>query len=87
MDAQKQLGNAVPALLAEILGREIRKQLLGHRLRERPLALEPTRRKRIPAPEPTARVPSRYLQYVGNHSAHPGTGKGYAMVARAADKI
>jgi DNA (cytosine-5)-methyltransferase 1 len=86
-DAQKQLGNAVPALLTEILGREIRKQLLGHRMRERPLLLEVSRRKRIPSPEPTSRVPSRYLQYVGNHSAHPGTGKGYAMVAREADKI
>jgi len=86
-DAQKQLGNAVPALLTEILGRQIRKQLLGHRLKEKPLMLEVSRRRRVPPPEPTSAVPPRYLQYVGNHSPHPGTGKGYAVAARVADKI
>ena len=34
-DVQRQLGNAVPSLLAEILGREIRRQLLGHKIQAR----------------------------------------------------
>lgn len=81
-DAQRQLGNAVPSLLAEILGRAIRQQLLGHRLPLRPLKLAVARRSRMPAPEPVLPVPPQYHRYVGEHSAHPGTGKGYAMAAR-----
>jgi len=86
-DAQRQLGNAVPSLLAEIIGREIRKQLLGHRLRASPLKLAVARQKRIPMPEQPYPVPSRYRKYIGDHAAHPGTGKGYSIAARSAAKI
>ncbi len=36
-----------------------------------------------------APVPEKYLQLVGDHEAHPGTGKGYGALARAAsgDKV
>ena len=81
-DAQKQLGNAVPSLLAEILGTEIRRQLLGHRIPERPYKLAVPRKRRLPDPEPIAEVPREYLRYQGNHSAHPGTGKGYSAAER-----
>lgn len=81
-DAQRQLGNAVPSLLAEVLGTEIRKQLFGHRLGKRQLKLAIARRKRVPSPEPLGPVPSKYFKYVGEHSAHPGTGKGYSVAAR-----
>lgn len=86
MDAQKQLGNAVPALLAEIIGRAIRMQLLGHRLTARTPKLAVQRRPNMPPPEATRRVPSKYRKYIGEHSAHPGTGKGFAVMARQAAK-
>jgi DNA (cytosine-5)-methyltransferase 1 len=81
-DAQRQLGNAVPSLLAEVLGREIRKQLLGHRLQARPPRLAVPRRPRLPAAERLRPVPEKYFKYIGEHTAHPGTGKGFAMGAR-----
>lgn len=81
-DAQRQLGNAVPSLLAEVLGREIRKQLLGNRLPGRPLKLAIARRPRMPGPEHLQPVPEQYRKYIGEHSAHPGTGKGFAVAAR-----
>lgn len=84
-DAQRQLGNAVPALLAEVLARGIAGQLLnvagdGD---EPQLMLPPA----PPAPDPelVAEVPADYLSLRGEHDAHPGTGKGYR--ARARDKI
>lgn len=72
---QRQLGNAVPSLLAEVLGREIRTQLLGRRRPAGPPRLMPTRRKPEPAVEPRP-VPEKYLRLKGNDGAHPGTGKG-----------
>jgi DNA (cytosine-5)-methyltransferase 1 len=75
---QRQLGNAVPSLLAEVLGREIRSQLLGlGPLRSAPRLLLP-RRRPIPGPEPVLDVPARFLALEGRHEAHPGTGKGRA---------
>ncbi|MEN3238954.1 DNA cytosine methyltransferase [Methylobacterium ajmalii] len=83
-DAQRQLGNAVPSLLAEILARAIRQQLLGLPLAsdEPVLAVRPAP---IPAPKPEriAKVPRSYHALRGQHEAHPGTGKGYGAVARA----
>lgn len=79
---QRQIGNAVPSLLAEVLGREMRKQLLGRRLR-RALRLLPPRRQPVPASEPVKGVPTKYLRLKGEHAPHPGTGKGYRAVERA----
>lgn len=73
---QRQIGNAVPSLLAEVLAREISTQFLGREV-TCPLALLPPLRKRIPDPEPVAPVPECFLELVGEHEAHPGTGKGY----------
>jgi DNA (cytosine-5)-methyltransferase 1 len=73
---QKQVGNAVPSLLAEILGREIRRQLFGHRVRKAAKLLPP-QREGLPPPQRTGPVPSKYRALVGEHEAHPGPGKGY----------
>lgn len=85
MAVQRQVGNAVPSLLAEVLGREIRAQLLGlPRLKGR-LVLEPP--YRTPVPRARARltqVPQQYLSLVGDHEPHPGTGKGKGALERAA---
>lgn len=81
-DVQKQIGNAVPSLLGEVLTREIRRQLLGHRLPTALPTLLPPCRARMPAPEPVARVPAKYRHLVGEHEAHPGTGLGYGARRR-----
>ncbi len=83
-DAQRMLGNAVPSLLAEVIAREIRRQLLGKPIREKKLALLPPSRGPIPPPEPVARVPVAYRSLVGNHAAHPGEGRGNRARARLA---
>jgi DNA (cytosine-5)-methyltransferase 1 len=79
---QKQVGNAVASLLAEVLGREIRVQLLGQRVSRAPLKLLPPSRGQPPAPEPVEPVPAAYRKLVGSHEAHPGTGKGNRAKAR-----
>lgn len=79
---QRQVGNAVPALLAEVLGRAIRVQLLGQRPLKGPPKLLSPRRSPCPPPEPVAKVPKAFLRLLGEHDAHPGTGKGYGAVAR-----
>src|SRR5690606_5652213 len=83
-DAQRQLGNAVPSLLAEVLARSIGDQLLGQRItraeplfRLHPAAVPP------PPPSPPAQVPKRFLELRGDHEAHPGTGKGFRALARS----
>ncbi|HYU33243.1 MAG TPA: DNA cytosine methyltransferase [Thermoanaerobaculia bacterium] len=79
--AQRQIGNAVPSALAEVIGRAMRRQLLGHRIKLES-TLIPRRRQPIPAPEPVRPVPGKYRHLVGNHEAHPGTGKGFAASRR-----
>ena len=79
--AQRLLGNAVPAAMAELLGLQIRRQLLGHRVRSSP-RLIPEPRTPVPDPEPVRPVPRKYLHLVGTHADHPGTGQGPAAVAR-----
>lgn len=80
--AQRQLGNAVPSLLSEVLGREIRKQLLGCPAADGELKLLPARRVPVPAPEQTKPVARKYRQYVGDHEPHPGNGKGRRAAQR-----
>jgi DNA (cytosine-5)-methyltransferase 1 len=83
-EAQRQIGNAVPSALAEILALEIRRQLLDQRVTSKNSTLLPPKRSRIPKPEPTQPVPKKYRQLAGAHEPHPGTGMGYAAQRRAA---
>jgi DNA (cytosine-5)-methyltransferase 1 len=71
---QRQLGNAVPSLLAEVLAREIRKQLLGCPVEGEPLLAVRLNRP-IPPPSPVERVPPEFLNLQGDHPDHPGEGK------------
>ena len=57
---QRQLGNAVPSLLAEVLGREIRKQLFGQRISVTNLKLLPPDRNPAPSAEPVFKVKQKY---------------------------
>lgn len=84
-DAQRQLGNAVPSLLAEILARSIGIQLLGKPSFPKTPKLSLTYAD-VPPPlpaEPT-KVPEHFLELRGEHKAHPGTGKGTGALARLA---
>lgn len=81
--AQRQVGNAVPSLMAEVLGRAIREQLLALPRLRQGLRLLPPDRSPAPPPELVAPVPVKYMSRVGRHAPHPGTGKGYAASQRA----
>jgi DNA (cytosine-5)-methyltransferase 1 len=82
-EAQRQLGNAVPSLLAEVLARAIAVQLLSRREYDIPLSLAVRPAPTCPAtPSVTTHVPARYLVLRGKHKAHPGTGKGTRATAR-----
>ena len=75
VEIQRQIGNAVPSHLAEILARAIRQTLTGRKPTAKPkLAVTPA--TSIPKPEKLQPVPAEFLHLKGDHQAHPGTGKG-----------
>jgi DNA (cytosine-5)-methyltransferase 1 len=80
--AQKQLGNAVPSLLAEVLAREIARQLLGRSPSSRPKLALSAAKIPCPPPEPVTEVPSRFVALQGHHAPHPGTGLGHRASRR-----
>ena len=80
-EMQRMLGNAVPSLIAEVMARAIRKQLLDAPSRGK-LKLLPSLREDMPAPERVRALPAKYREYIGTHEAHPGTGKGRLAVQR-----
>ncbi|MDB4954346.1 MAG: cytosine methyltransferase [Myxococcales bacterium] len=82
VSVQRQVGNAVPSLLAEVVAREVRSQLLGLKPLRGELKLLPPNRSPTPPPERVAAVPKKFRKLVGQHEAHPGTGKGYGAVER-----
>jgi len=82
--AQRQLGNAVPSALAEVLARAIRKQILGDEIAAAATLLPKTRRP-IPEPEAPKPVPAKYHHLEGKHESHPGNGKGYGAERRQRD--
>jgi DNA (cytosine-5)-methyltransferase 1 len=81
---RRQLGNAVPPPLGQVLGATVAELLLGEQPPQLPLLI-PSRRDDCPPPEPTAPVPERYLAQRGDHPDHPGPGLGPGALARAAD--
>ncbi len=80
-DAQKQVGNAVPSALAELVGLKMRARFFGEASLEQAMAtLIPKKKVILPKPRRRNPVPAKYLSLVGEHEAHPGTGKGYGAV-------
>lgn len=73
--ARRQIGNAVPAALAEAVARRLRSVLLCEPY-DKTLTLAVTRRLEVPAATFPAPVTSAYLSLIGEHRAHPGSGKG-----------
>lgn len=87
VDAQKQLGNAVPSLLAEVLARAIRTQVLSEPVasEEPELLREPA--ESTPPAEQAMPVTAAYLALKGEHEAHPGTGLGFRASARSVEAV
>lgn len=82
----RQIGNATPPLLAEVLGRAVAEQLLDIRY-SAPLSLAiPRYRGRIPAPEPLGDIPMEFESLIRPRDDHPGTGRGPAPI-RPAPKV
>ncbi len=82
--AQRQLGNAVPSAMAEVLARAIRRQLFDEaNIAESPI-LAPQPRHPRPGPEEVLEVPHQFHHLIGAHEAHPGTGQGYGAMQRDA---
>jgi DNA (cytosine-5)-methyltransferase 1 len=78
---QKQIGNAVPSLLAEVLARAIAEQFFGVGYENGPERAVKIQRP-IPKPEKLRPVPVKFLDRVGEHPDHPGEGKGAASKKR-----
>lgn len=77
-EAQKQVGNAVPSALAELVGLKMRARFFGEpECENQEASLVPAKRADMPKPKRIQPVDPQYLDLVGDHSAHPGTGKGY----------
>lgn len=80
----RQVGNAVPSALAEVLGRALRRQFFGGGNISLEPTLLPERNRPIPLPEPVLdRLPPKYRKLVGEHEPHPGTGLGPGAQQRA----
>jgi DNA (cytosine-5)-methyltransferase 1 len=85
--AQRQIGNAVPALMAEVLGRAIASQMFAPLPHSKTPTLLPPVRDRRPQPERRGTVPRSFLALSGDHTAHPGTGLGYSASTRRTESM
>ena len=72
---QRQIGNAVPSLMSEILARSIGEQFFNLHYSEAPKLLV-NRMVDLPPPDPVQPVPDKYHRLIGKHPDHPGNGKG-----------
>lgn len=72
---RRQLGNAVPSAIGELIGRELLLHLRSHR-HEAPLTLIPGHRIDCPEPETTRPLPAQYRDLVSYREEHPGPGRG-----------
>ncbi len=84
--AHRQIGNAVPCALGELLGLEIRRQLLDDIEASGTLSLIPNRRNGMARAHHTGKVPSSYRALEGAHRDHPGPGRGPGRVWTAKAK-
>ncbi len=78
-EIQRQIGNAVPSLMSEILAREIASQFFNKSFDE-PLILSVPRCETIPEPELVQDVPDRYLHLLGDRRPVPIYVKGQNLL-------
>ena len=74
-DHVRQIGNATPPLLAEVLGRCVVELITGDAPRE-PLVMAIERSDTIPAAGQVEPIADEYRHRVGFHADHPGSGLG-----------
>lgn len=74
-DQVRQVGNATPALLAEVLGRAVLASL-QFAAPTNPLQLAIPRRRSVPKATPVEQLRAPYRALEGEHADHPGTGLG-----------
>jgi len=77
----RQIGNATPALMAEILGQEIRRQWLD-KVRPKNLSLVLQRLPCCPPAEPITEMPMHFRSCIAEHKPHPGIGLGPGALRR-----
>lgn len=86
-EMQRMVGNAVPSLLAEVLAREIKRQLFDAKVdRGKPFTLAVQKSETAPRRTPVRPVPASYHALVGTHDDHPGPGLGPGAAAGARAK-
>jgi len=83
---RRQLGNAVPPPVGELLGLEIRRQIFGQNP-GRAAPLVPEVRSDCPEPEQVAPVPDRLLALRGQQADHPGPGLGPGVSSRTEGSV
>ncbi len=74
-EKMKQVGNATPPLLAEVLGRNIADQFFGEPPSTRP-KFHIARKRSIPKSKEVSQVSQKYIILRGDHKPHPGNGNG-----------
>jgi DNA (cytosine-5)-methyltransferase 1 len=72
----RQVGNATPPRLAEVIARAIASQFCDLSFENQRLRYFISRSKKIPSRRATAGVDAKYASLIGHHPDHPGTGKG-----------
>lgn len=72
----RQVGNATPPRLAEVMSRAIATTYFGMSYKGQRLHHYIARAESVPEPSPVKPVPVEYLKLEGDHADHPGTGKG-----------
>jgi DNA (cytosine-5)-methyltransferase 1 len=80
--ARRQVGNAVPSAVGELLGLVMRRQTFGETSIDYELSLVPDLLDDHPRRHPVQKVPAKYHVLRGAHADHPGVGKGPRAVKR-----
>jgi len=72
----RQIGNATPPLLVEVIGRCIRAAVFDFVDDNTPILSIPRSEQPVPPPSRTIAIPRKFLKLVDAWPDHPGTGKG-----------
>jgi len=72
----RQVGNATPPRLAEIIGRAVASRYFDVSFSRQRLHHHIARAETVPEPAPTQPVAAKYLDLEKDHADHPGAGKG-----------
>jgi DNA (cytosine-5)-methyltransferase 1 len=80
LSVQKQIGNAVPSLMAEVIARELAIQIFEEKGTGTNPTLKVELKRPFPPEEPVFPVCKKYKKHIGKHAAHPGIGRGPGSV-------